>query len=179
MNDSQPSEKWLHEFQEFMVVESSPPPKGLTDQISAKILSDLNPSPWKIFFKLGLIHTLVGSSTLLICPQFGVGPGMELMKYLMKLGPHVCMFGCGVLFLSVSILVSVFVLRSEEIRAFRKTRLLQLPVLGLASMGVFLCFGAQIIAELALVWILGSVLGALGSFELGWILRERLREQID
>jgi hypothetical protein len=160
-----------------MAADPIAPPSGLTEGLLAKVTADLNPPTWKVFFKLGLVHAVVGSLTLLICPQFGLGPRLGLMTYLMKLGPHVCMFGCGTLFLGVSALVSAFLLRPEEIRVLRKTVLLQFPLLGLASIGVFLLFGAAVVVNLALVWILGSILGGLGSLELGWLIRARLSDR--
>ncbi|HLG18842.1 MAG TPA: hypothetical protein VI895_03360 [Bdellovibrionota bacterium] len=170
------TEKWFKEFQEFMTAESMDPPRGLTESLLVKVRADLNPPAWKVFFKLGGIHTIVGSLTLLICPQFGLGPSLGLMKYLMKLGPHACMFGCGILFLGASALVASLVLRLEEIRVLRKTVLLQFALLGLASIGVFLCLGADVILDLGLVWILGSILGGIATLELGWLIRSGFRK---
>ncbi|MCB0308137.1 MAG: hypothetical protein KDD48_02105 [Bdellovibrionales bacterium] len=177
MSSENSSEKWLHEFQKFMEADSMSPPKGVRETIFEKVKTDLNPPSWKIFFKLGFVHMIVGSLTLFICPQFNVGQGLGLMKLLMKLGPHICMFGCGVFFLGSSFLVSAFLLRPEEVRVLRKTLLLQLSILGLSSLGVFICMGATIVFNIAFVWIIGSILGGFASLELGWRIRQWLRDE--
>jgi hypothetical protein len=174
MRDARSSEKWLREFEQFMAAEPIVPPAGVTERVFTKVKADLNPPTWKVFFKLGAIHSVVGSLTLLVCPQFGMGPRLGLMTYLMKLGPQVCTIGCGMLFLGISALVSAFFLRMEDIRVLRKTALLQLSILGLASIGVFRGFGAVVVMDVALLWILGSVPGGFGSLELGWLIRAKL-----
>lgn len=42
---------------------------------------------------------------------------------------------------------------------------------GALSIGVFTSLGEEMILTLTLVWLAGSILGALGSLELGWLIR--------
>jgi len=169
-------EKWLEGFQQFMEADPVAPPSGLTEKVFSKIARDLNPPQWKVFLKLGAVHSVVGSLTLLICPQFGLGRDIGVMSYFMRLGPHGCLCACGMLFLGVSALASALLLRSEEIRALRRIELFHLSLLGLASMGAFLGLGAEVVMSLSLAWIAGSILGGIGSLELGWLIRRRLAD---
>ncbi|MBY0472137.1 hypothetical protein K2X30_13300 [bacterium] len=170
-------QEWTQEFQEFMGADEAQVPKAVSDSILARVHKDLNPSSWLVFTKLSAIHTVMGFIMLLFCPQFGLGftNDMGLMALFMRFGDQACMLGCGAVFMSGSALTASLVLRSEEIRVIRKTELLQISSLALLSMGVFICAGVGVVASLGAFWILGSILGGLGTFELGWALRRRLQ----
>lgn len=167
------SQEWMQEFQEFMSIEPTDPHERLSQQILSRVHSDLNPPVLKVFLKLSLIHAVVGATTLLFCPQFGVNllGGMGLMTLFMKWGEQACMLGCGAVFMGTSLLVASFVLRAEEVRVIRKTELLQVAALGLLSFGVFLCAGLVAVFGLSFFWLLGSLIGGLVTLEAGWALR--------
>ncbi len=166
----------FNEFEEFKKSDSFTPPVASTEGILSKVHADLNPRVWTVFLKLAVIHAIVGGITLLFCPQFSVNPlgGMGLMSLLMKYGEQACMLGCGSVFMGGSLLVASLVLRPEEVRTIRRTEILQLGLLALLSIGAFICADSSIVGVLALFWMLGSILGGLGTFELGWALRRRL-----
>lgn len=170
-------EEWSQEFQEFMSAEPITPPENLTQQILARVHSDLNPSAWAVFLKLALIHSVVGTITLLFCPQFGFSllGGMGLMSLFMKWGEQACMLGCGAVFMASSFIVASITLRIEELRVIRKTELLQASALGLLSLGVFLCAGLGVVVGLGLFWLVGSVLGGILSLEIAWAIRRRVQ----
>ncbi|MEK6704173.1 MAG: hypothetical protein AABZ06_00120 [Bdellovibrionota bacterium] len=166
-----------NEYDVFMSGSGLEPPRVLTDRIFAHVAKDLNPSPWSVFSKVAFIHAVVGALSLLFCPQFGMSflHFHGLMGVLMQFGEHVCMFGCGAFFVGSSALLISFVLRPEEVTVVRRTRLVQLGILSLVSVGIFICVGAKIVASLTLVWLFGSVIGGLASLELGWVIRRKLK----
>lgn len=164
------------DFGNFQKIEPVTPPIVLSERILARVRSDLNPGAWTVFLKLVAIHAVVGGFTLLFCPQFGVSPfkGMGLMGLLMRFGDLVCMMGCGVFFMAGSLLVASLYLRPEEVRVLRRMEVPQVCSLALLSIAAFICFGSAVIGSLALFWVLGSIVGGLGTLELGWALRQRL-----
>lgn len=175
-----PPQIWADEFKEFAAANEVQPPTRLSTQVLTQIHLNLNPPAWQVFFKLSLIHGIVGTITLLFCPQFGFSPlcGMGLMNLFMQFGKYGCMLGCGAVYVGSSALVASFLLRPEEIKVLRRTEGLQLPLLGLLSMGGFICFGATIVFELTAVWFLGSILGGLATLELGWFARRTVAASI-
>lgn len=173
MNNKKTPIQWEKEFKEFMDADEITPPKALSKSIQERVHHALNPSNQYVFAKLALIHTVVGSLTLLFCPQFGLSlsSGMGLMHYLMQYGDAFCMFGCGVFFLGTSALVASIVLRLEEIRVVRKTELFQFSILAIVSAGIFLGLGPHDFGTLAILWMAGSIIGALATMEISWAIR--------
>ncbi len=169
------SSKWANEFQNFISADTRQPPKSISSEIIERVRKDLNPSQWKVFRKLALIHLGVGFLVLLVCPQFGIGlfEGMGLTALFMHFGELVCSTVCGALFLGASMFVSSLALRPEEIRAVRKLEFVQITFLSLISVIVFVLLGATVVATLGMAWMVGSVLGGFGSFELGAQIRFR------
>lgn len=170
-------QEWIEEFQEFMGADQAQVPKALSDSVLTRVHKDLNPSSWLVFAKVSAIHAVMGFITLLFCPQFGLGftDGMGLMALFMRFGDQACMLGCGAVFMGGSLLTASLVLRNEELRVIRKTEILQVSTLALLSMGVFICAGVGVVASLGAFWVLGSILGGLGTFELGIAVRRRLQ----
>lgn len=167
------SKEWADEFNEFAAAGEQAPPADLSTFVLDRIHRDLNPSVGWVFFKLALVHGIVGTMTLLFCPQFGISPGPDigLMGLFMRFGKYGCMLGCGAMYLGCSVLTASLLLRAEEIRVLRRTEGFQLPLLGLLSMGGFICFGATVVFELTVVWLVGTVLGGLVTLEVGWWAR--------
>lgn len=165
------------DFNSFLSAEEVAPPRGLSDAIFSKVSADLNPSAWKVFARVAGIHAIVGALSLIfVCPQFGVSPlgHTAVMEWFMQFGHEVCMLGCGAVFLSGSSLAMSLVLRPEELRVIRRTKVVQLGVLALLSIGAFLCLGAGIVASLASFWVFGSLAGGIVSLELGSAVRSRI-----
>ena len=162
------------EFVEFLNQDSGVfPPNDVSNRFLRMIHQDLNPSALKVFGKTSLIHSVVGGFTLLFCPQFGLSytSSMGLMPYLMKYGEGACMLSCGAVFTSLSLLVTAFLLRPEEVRVLEKNKVLQIGVLSTLSLGAMICLGGEVVFTLALVWMLGALLGGIASLELGWLFR--------
>lgn len=153
---------WADEFKEFLDSPEVSPPSHIRDEIFGVVHRDLNPQLWFVMAKLGGIHAAVGSLSLLLCSQFGMGRGFNLMQPLMNYGAMTCMALCGALFLGLTTLVAGLILSSVELIKIRKTCYAPIVFLGLGSLIVFFCFGAEIAISLGLVWLLGAfVAGAL------------------
>lgn len=170
------SQNWAEEFKEFMVVQPVAPPDELSRKILEMVRRDLNPAAWLVFLKIALIHVVVGTLSLLLCPQFGIhfSSGFDLLASFMQFNPYACMFACGLIFLSGTALVATLLLRPEEVRVIRQTKILQLSILGLLSLTTFFCFGAPVITGLGIAWFLGSVFGGAVTLEFGWKMRKHL-----
>jgi hypothetical protein len=96
---------------------------------------------------------------------------MGLMHYFMALGPYGCLVTCGAFFMGTSLVVAGLILRGEELRAIRRSRVLQLGALTLLSLGFFIMLDAQIVFGLALAWFFGAWVGSLLTLEITWRLR--------
>lgn len=148
------------EFKAFMNAKEVTPPRSLTENIFQMVHKDLNPSIWELFSKLALIQMIVGSLSLLICSQFGIGPG-PLVHAFMVFGETACMALCGGLFLGVGAFAAMHFLSRPEIELIRTTGYLPMLAMGILSLGIFFGFGAEIVVSLAFVWLLGGFVGAL------------------
>ena len=154
---------WATDFQEFLNAPEVRPPAHIREEIFQVVHRDLNPSLWLVMAKLGGIHAFVGSLSLLLCSQFGMGRGLNLMQAFMGYGNFVCMMFCGALFLGLTTLVAGFILSSTELTKIRKTSYAPIFLLGTLSLVVFFCLGAEIAFSLALAWMMGAIVfGALG-----------------
>jgi hypothetical protein len=165
---------WGGEFDSFMGAPEVTPPLEVTERIRAIVHSDLNPSSWRVLRKLALIHGFVGSLSLLVCAQFGVGTGTSLVYSFTQFGASACMGLCGAFFLGLTALIASFALSRSEFRFIRKTGYSPFAVLGFLSLIVFLALGANLIFGLMLIWLFGGVLGSLFVGEIGWRMRSLL-----
>lgn len=162
--------KMNDDFQAFMNANEVAPPRALTEQIFRKIREDLNPSIRKLLSKLILIQIIVGSFSLLICSQFGLGPG-PLVHTFMVFGHTVCMALCGGLYLGAGAIAALTLLSPAEVELIRRTGYLPLLAVGILSLGTFFGFGAEIVMGFALAWLFGAFLSALVVVETGYRIR--------
>ena len=167
------SSRWEDDFREFLQAESREVPAALSESVRGSMHALLNPSPLRVFGKVLLIQFIIGTASLLICPQFGVslGSGHGLMHYLMRFGSGVCMLGCGAIFTGASLFLAGTLLKTEEVRALRSHRFLHMASVATLSLGAFLCVGGEIVASLGIIWLAGAILGGLATLEAGWKLR--------
>lgn len=172
MKDNE-TKKWSKDFENFLNTPEVTPPKYLTDKILSRVQMDLNPGIVNVFFKLVLIHAIVGSIVLSFCPQFGIGyfSHMGIMHYFMYLGPTICTMLCGGIFLGTSMFASALLLKPEEVKVLRKKRILQISALGLISLILFMILGAEVVLALGVAWLFGSFIFGILSLEFGWIFR--------
>jgi hypothetical protein len=181
---------WMSEYQEFLNTKEITPPSSLSEQVLSTIHSNFNPSLWFVFLKLLAVHAIIGTITLIFCPQFGISPisntryanlgipNIGMAHILMHYGETACMLGCGAIFLGGSALAASMILRPEEIRVIRKTQILQLPLLAFLSLSLFNFIGIEVAMYYGLFWLLGSILGGITTFEFGWALRNRFKSRV-
>ncbi len=163
------------EYDEFLSAKDEVVPRRLTESVHIHIRTDLRPSPFKVFSKVLFTQMMVGAGTLTFCPQFGLSltSMMELNHFFMRYGHTFCTLACGAIFVSFSLTIASLMLRPEEVRVLKRNSVLQLTVLSTLSLGFFIALGAEIVFTLALVWMLGAILGGALSLELGWLLRKQ------
>ena len=175
MNQSKDNE-WLQDYEEFINGEGAEVPKEIKDRVYNKIQKLINPNAMIVFLKILGIHIGVGFLSLSVCHQFGMNPfntERSLADLMMSVGGHhFCMFGCGVLFVSVSLLAAGYFLTMEEINALKRTEFLQTLVLGLISLGLFAAFGAELAVGIAGIWLLGGLIGGFAATEAVWRLKQ-------
>ncbi len=167
---------WFKDFKDFLDAEEVQVPAEVSQRILKYVRGELNPPIYKVFLKLLIVHIPVAFLSLLICDQFGMGPfqkNFSLMQYFMHFGSSVCMFLCGLFFISSSMLVSSVILLPEELRMLKKKSYIHSLFLSLFSIGSFLIFGAQITLSIGFLWILGATIGGIFSSELVYFLRLR------
>ena len=132
--------------------------KDISKSFALKTVYAFIQNPLLLFFQIG-----IGFLSLSVCHQFGINPfGTEtsLDHWMMTVGGHrACMMGCGILFISLSLLSAGYFLTIEEINALKRTQFLQTLVLGLISLSLFSLLGAALVMELAGLWLLGGVIG--------------------
>ncbi|MBX7139211.1 MAG: hypothetical protein K1X83_14650 [Oligoflexia bacterium] len=163
--------EWEHEFREFIDSAEIPAPAQLSDKIRTTIHAALNPSAFQVFLKLLVISTMAGLLSLAICPQFGFGGNLSLMRYFMKLGPHICSMACGAFFIGVGVILSSLFMRPEELRVLRRTEHLQFSALSMLALSAFICTSGAVMSILTIFWLGGAFVGALLSFELSYRFR--------
>jgi hypothetical protein len=157
----------LNEYQDFLNQDMASVPNELKVNVFTKVKRLLKPNAWLVFLKLLGIHAVTGYLSLSVCHQFGINPfntDSSLADWFMKIGGHnICMLGCGITFVSVSILTAGYLFTTEEVRAIKQNDLLQNLSLGIISLGVFAAFGAELALSMAGLWLVGSLAGGLVS----------------
>lgn len=170
------NKKWLQEYQEFIGSDQQPVPAEQTSAVLKNAGNLLNPNALKVFFKILGIHLITGSLSLAVCHQFGLNPfntGYSLADWFMSVGGHhFCMLGCGLTFVSLSLLLSGYFLTLEEIAALKRTDMLQNLSLGLISLGIFISFGAEMALGIASLWLLGALIGGFIATTAIWKLKK-------
>lgn len=169
------NKKWLNEYEAFLSAEDAVVPREATDKVFSQMQELINPSAWMVFFKVLAIHLTVGFLSLSVCHQFGMNPfGTEssLDDWFMAMWGHsTCMIACGTLFLSASILTAGYFLSVEEVKALKRTELLQALSLGSISLAFFAIFGAELAVTFAGLWLLGALVGGFVATEAVWKLK--------
>lgn len=163
------NKEWLNDYNDFLSCECQPP-KNTSNQVLKSIGKLINPSPYGVFSKVLGIHAVIGALSLSICHQFGLNPfntSGSLDGWFMTVGGHhLCMVFCGVISITLSLLGAGLFLTVEEVRAFRKTEILQFLTLGILTLGSFALLGAEVTIGLGGLWLLGLLLGGFATTEI-------------
>jgi hypothetical protein len=167
MKSENSRQQWLKEYREFLGTNDVPPPVHVTESIQGFVKRDLHPSFASIFTKLALVYVPVGSLSLLICAQFGVGRGHALSDIFMSYGHLTCMTICGALFLGMPMFAALLFLSPSEKKAIRQKAYLPILTVGLVSLFVFFCLGAEISTLVAMAWLGGGFVSGILATEIG------------
>jgi hypothetical protein len=155
--------KHLNEFEIFLKSENSLVPQEISSKVYSRIEKLINPNAFSVFLKILGLHLTVGFLSLSFCHQFGMNPfntEYSLADWFMNVGGYYgCMIGCGVSFVSLSLLAAGLFLTPEEIKSLKRTEYLQNISLGLVSLGLFAAFGVELALGMAGLWLLGSLVG--------------------
>lgn len=184
MNEKISSEELSKEYRYFLSSQRSLPSIDVTSFIKKSLHEDLNPGTFKVFSKLFAIHFISGVITLFYCPQLGVSLHPEesfLLGLFSGFGEYGCMVACGALFLGGTGLTAALLLRFPEIRVIGRSRTLQWALLAFLSLGVFLSVRESekaIPFGLISAWVGGAFLGGFFTFQLGWLVRGRVRHYL-
>ncbi len=168
--------QWLLEYQDFLNDDAPAVPTGVKEDVYTHIHSLLQPKAFDVFLKILVIHLTVGFLSLSVCHQFDINPfntQRSLADIMMSLGGHnFCMLGCGVLFVSLSVLAAGLFLTIEEVSALKRTEILQTLSLALFSLGLFAAIGAELTVGVAGLWLIGGFIGGFASAETVWRLKQ-------
>ena len=110
------NDKNKNEFESFMNA-SANAPKGISEQLTFNIHTDLKRLPLRTFVKTLSAHWLAGILTLVVCPQFGWNPfssSPHLPHIFMEYGMWVCGLFCGIIFMALGALISLLFLNGNE-----------------------------------------------------------------
>lgn len=77
----------------------------------------------------------------------------------MKFGHSACMFLCGVLFISLTVMLGRMIFTQDEFRVLSKNAALQIFSLSVFSLVAFTAFGAEIALSIGVLWLTGAMLG--------------------
>jgi len=121
-----------------------------------------------LFLKILFIHLVSAGVTLTFCPQFGIrvlGEGMGISHYFMQFGEEVCGLFCGGIFLSSSVILSVFFLSTGDWALLRSRKWIFVAALVLLSVGVFKIMNGEFFLSFTIAWILGALGLGVASIE--------------
>ncbi|MBC7741822.1 MAG: hypothetical protein H7061_06480 [Bdellovibrionaceae bacterium] len=173
--NSHNEDSWLKEYNEFFDSDGIPVPDNVTENLFTQMKSLLNPSAKLIFLKILSIHIITGFLSLSVCNQFGINPfntSQSITTWMMAVGGHhLCMVGCGVFFIGLSLMISGYLLTIEEVNALKRTRYLQTFCLIVVSLASFIMVGAEVAISIAALWLLGGFIGGLVATETVWVLK--------
>ncbi len=160
----------MSDFEKFMQSESKPVPVTISKHLLQVVKKSLHPSAALVFRKLMGVHLISGFLTLLVCPQYGIGPlggGDGIMHFVMGYGYTACALFCGSIFLGTSALLAQFFLRREELRVIYRAGIWQFAVLGVGSVALMMVIKGLRLGEIPAfdpyyfgVWLGGGVGGA-------------------
>ncbi|MBP7864002.1 hypothetical protein KA183_20120 [bacterium] len=152
---------WAKEFAAFMNSSNEIPPAHLTQSILEYVRKDLNPDMRLIMVKLSAIHVIIGSLSLLVCTQFGMGVGEGPLHIFMKFGDLFCIAMCGALFLGLTSIIAGVVLSDGELGKIRKAFYLPFMTLGTISLFIFTLFGAEVALNVSISWLIGGCIASI------------------
>lgn len=171
------NKKGDNDFENFSTVDPLEPPKDLSMKILSFVSHDLNTSHRQTFFKLVLIHSLIGVLTLLFCPQFELSltNNYSVFHFFHRtFGSNICMALCGGIFLGCGAIAAGILLTQSEIMKIRRSKILYYVSLSSIFLTSFLLLGAEIYLEMAFFWTLGACSFGISFFQFSTRIRTKL-----
>lgn len=159
------------------ILEDQKTPNDLAKKVHHLIYQDLNPSHKNVFFKLILVHSFIGTLTMIFCPQFNLSltNSYELFHYFHRsFGHEICMMICGGIFLGSGVLFAVSILSESEIRKVKESSFLYYTAMSIAAVSSFGLLGATIYLNLLAFWLIGAILTGALLFNVSSLLRKKL-----
>lgn len=137
---------------------------------------ELSPTKLNVLKKLIFLQLLIGSITLLFCPQFKMSltANFDLFHYFHRtFGSKICMIICGAIFMTPTTIVACVILNKAEIDLIRDSRGLFSVVISMLSLLCFMLAGAKVFVAMTLFWVLGAVSIPLFIYEINYTLRKK------
>ncbi len=159
-------------------------PSHVFTKTESEIRRQMKPGFFKVLRELLRVQVISGALTLLICPQFGIGPlggGEGIMAWVSEFGHWVCGAYCGSVFVFLNVIHVRFFLGLDYLHAIRSNPILPYAALGAASLST-LVLGSfmwnksvpHLHAEFVMAWFCAFV--GLPALWLGIRFRKRLAE---
>lgn len=171
------SDNYKEDFAVFLDADTSVP-DAVSNRIRQSVHQSLFPSSNRVFISLAAVHLFAGSLTLLVCPQFGIGPiggWVDFMQFLMPLGIVACATFCGAIYLGTTAIATHLFLSPEMLRALEKTRYAQFSLLGAISMATLMLIslpsGFVLDIGFSILWLIGGIIISQGTFHFIFRLR--------
>ena len=119
-------------------------PETLSSTIKNKVTKDLNPLLSIILIKVFFMQLIGGVSTLFMCSQFGVSffNIQGLRSVFLLFGEIGCMALCGSLFIGVGTVITMSILRPEEIRVMWRLKEIYYSIFSLFVLFSFYIIGS-------------------------------------
>jgi hypothetical protein len=133
--------KLSEEYRRFLEASRVEPATALSTRILESIRADLQPSTRRSWSKMIGLHLAASLLTLLVCPQFGVGPlggGHGIMSWVMPFGAWACALFCGGFFLGATSLLLSLALSPSELKWLEGRSWRVLMLLAIGSLALFM-----------------------------------------
>lgn len=161
------------DFLEFMTNEKTPS-SHLRGKVISMIRDEIKIFKRMTFAKFIMFQSMAALITLLVCPQFGIGPlggGHGISHVFVNYGQWACAAFCGVFFMGASSGLAYFFLNKGEKAFIFKHQLWLIAMLATAWMMVLMFVGKAFArpmmfetAEFNSIWWLSAVLSSIAFF---------------
>lgn len=110
-------------------------------KIDLREFSKIELAPAPTLYRFFILQFLGAAATLLVCPQFGIGPlggGHGISAWVMQYGDVACGSFCGLVFFGFSTLMSLSVMRREEAFWLKRNQSFILPSVFIVLFGLLM-----------------------------------------
>jgi hypothetical protein len=165
------------DFQQFQETSNIAASNTIKKNVLNHVKKDLNPGHSLVYSKLLAVHAMIGSLTLLFCPQFSLSltHQFHLFHYFHHtFGKYVCMFICGTIFIGSGAVFAAYILKKSEVRLIKETKWLYYTSISMVAVLSFMLLGADVYLPLATFWFAGASTSGIVLFDLNYRLRQEL-----